>query len=123
VAEHLFQLHLKELNVVRALTRIQCPVLILAGDSEKVLKTAEVELMYRSIPEPKHLIFFPGAGHEDFLVRDPRRYIKGVSRFLRRFAPLLPATEESTSSHLSIAEKTVEKSNVEEWNHGTEPRA
>ena len=123
VAEHLFQLHLEELDVVRALTRIRCPVLILAGDSEKVLKTAEVELMYKSIPKPKHLIFFPGAGHEDLLVRDPRRYIRGVSRFLRKFAPLLPATQESTSSHLSIAEKTVEKSNVEEWKHGLQPRA
>jgi len=122
VGEHLFRLHLEELNVVRALSKIQCPVLILAGDSEKVLKTAEVEQMYASIPQPKHLIFFPGAGHEDFLVFDPRRYIKGVSRFLREFAPLLPATQESTGSHLSIAEKIVEKSGIEDWNHGTERR-
>ena len=123
VAEHLFRLHLEELDVVKALTRIQCPVLILAVDSEKVLKTAEVELMYNSIPEPKHLIFFPGAGHEDFLLYDPRRYIKGVSRFLRKFAPLLPATKESTASPVSTAEKIVENSDVEGWSQGSEPRA
>jgi hypothetical protein len=66
--------------------------------------------MYSSIPEPKHLIFFPGAGHEDFLVRDPRRYIKGVNRFLRKYAPLLPVTQESTASPLSLAQKIVENS-------------
>jgi pimeloyl-ACP methyl ester carboxylesterase len=107
VGEHLFRLNLEELNVVRALMRIQCPVLVLAGDSEKVLKTAEVQLMYDSIPEPKRLILFPGAGHEDFLVRDPRRYIRGVTLFLRRFAPLLPSTPEAP---VSIARRIVEKS-------------
>jgi uncharacterized protein len=107
VGEHLFRLRLEELNVVRALAKIQCPVLVLAGDSEKVLKRAEVELMYNSIPEPKHLIFFPGAGHEDFLVRDPRRYIKEVNRFLRKHAPLLPSIPKAP---LEIAEKIAEKS-------------
>lgn len=107
VGEHLFRLRLEELDVVRALTRIQCPVLVLAGDAEKVLKTAEVELMYSSIPEPKRLILFPGAGHEDLLVRDPRRFIKGVGRFLRRFASPLPPSQDSP---VSIAEKIVESS-------------
>jgi alpha-beta hydrolase superfamily lysophospholipase len=110
VGQHLFRLRLEDLNVVKALSKIQCPVLILAGDSEKVLKTAEVELMYDCIPEPKRLIFFPGAGHEDFLVRDPRRYIRGVDHFLKRFAPLPPANMQSSASSESIAEKIVEKS-------------
>jgi hypothetical protein len=60
---------------------------------------------------------------EDFPVRDPRRFIKGVSRFLREFSPLLPPTQELLASPVSIAENIVEDPKVEEWNHSSEPRA
>jgi len=58
----------------------------MAGDSEKVLKTEEVERLYQGIPEPKRLVFFPGAGHEDLLVHDPRRYIRTVNSFLNEYS-------------------------------------
>jgi uncharacterized protein len=87
VAEHVFQLPMECLNPAKALERIHCPVLLLAGDSEKILKSEEVEHLYRSIPEPKRLVFFPGAVHEDLLVQNPRRYIKAVTSFLHDFAP------------------------------------
>jgi uncharacterized protein len=84
--EHIFQLPVKDLNPAKALEKIRCPALILAGDSEMVLKIHEVEQIYHSIPEPKQLEFFPGAGHEDLLVHDPRRFIKTVDSFLRAFS-------------------------------------
>jgi uncharacterized protein len=87
VGKHVFQLPMESLNPVKALEKIHCPVLVLAGDSEKVLKASEVEQLYQSIPEPKRLMFFPEATHEDLLLHDPRRFIKAVSSFLREFSP------------------------------------
>jgi pimeloyl-ACP methyl ester carboxylesterase len=86
VGKHLFQLPLEELNPTRALEKIHCPVLVLAGDSELVLKASEVEALFKHIPEPKRLEFFPGATHEDLLLHDPRRFIKTVNQFLREFS-------------------------------------
>ncbi len=82
VATHIFRLRLENLDAAKAIEKIRCPVLVLAGDSEQVLKTEEVESLYKRIPGSKHLVYFPGARHEDLLVHDPRRYIRAVSKFL-----------------------------------------
>ena len=105
VATHLFRLRVQELDAAKALEKIHCPVLVLAGDSEKVLKTEEVESLYMCIPEPKRLVFFPGAGHQDLLVFDPRRYIKAVAGFLRDYAQ--PGPGMMPTSPAAIAEKIV----------------
>jgi alpha-beta hydrolase superfamily lysophospholipase len=84
VGENVFRLPMKNLNPTKAMEKVHCPVLVLAGDSEKVLKAEEVEQLYRSIPEPKRLVFFPGAEHEDLLL-----YNAGISKlsdFLREFS-------------------------------------
>jgi pimeloyl-ACP methyl ester carboxylesterase len=81
-AAHLLHLRVEDLDAAKALGSVRCPVLVLAGDSEKVLKREEVEYLYKCIPDTKRLVFFPGAGHEDLLLYDPRRYIKTVGNFL-----------------------------------------
>jgi len=86
MGKHVFDLPLEDLNPTKALESIRCPVLVLAGDSEGVLTIEEVENLFRSIPEPKRLVFFPGAEHEDLLLHDPRRYIKTVNAFLKEFS-------------------------------------
>lgn len=90
VGEHVFQLPMEDLNPAKALEKIHCPVLVLAGDSEKILKAEEVEHLFQSIPGPKRLAFFSGAHHEDLLAYNPRKYIKIVSGFLNRFSPPPP---------------------------------
>jgi uncharacterized protein len=107
VAAHLFRLRLEDLDAAKALETIRCPALVLAGDSEKVLKIAEVEYIYGRIPEPKRLVYFPGAGHEDFLLREPRRFIKAVGDFLKQFSPWQP---QEPTPPIKIAEKIVEHS-------------
>jgi uncharacterized protein len=107
VATHLFRLRLEDLDAAKALEAIRCPALVLAGDSEKVLKIAEVEYVYGRIPEPKRMVYFPGAGHEDFLLREPRRFIKAVGDFLKEFSPRQP---QEPTPPLKIAEKIVEHS-------------
>jgi uncharacterized protein len=83
VVEQLVRLRAEDLDPAKALEKTRCPVLVLAGDSEKVLKLAEIEYLYGCIPEPKRLVLFPGAAHEDLLAHDPRRYIRAVGAFLR----------------------------------------
>ncbi len=86
VVEQLAQLRAKDLDPARALEKAHCPILVLAGDCEEVLKVVEIEYLFGCIPEPKRCVLFPGAGHEDLLVYDTRRYAKAVGNFLRDFA-------------------------------------
>ena len=87
VVEHLIHLRAEDLDPAKALAKCSCPILVMAGDSEHVLKMVEIEYLYGCVPEPKRLALFPGAGHEDLLAFDPRRYANVVSSFLRDFAP------------------------------------
>jgi pimeloyl-ACP methyl ester carboxylesterase len=87
VGEHVFGLPMEDLNPTKALEKIHCPVLVLAGDSEEILRAEDVEHLFKSIPPPKRLVFFPGAAHEDLLLHDPRRFIKAVKSFLSEFSP------------------------------------
>jgi len=87
VVEHLVRLRAEDLDPAKAMEKALCPVLLLAGDSEQVLKKVEVEYLYGCIPEPRRLVLFPGASHEDLLAFDPRRFAKAVGGFLRDFAP------------------------------------
>jgi pimeloyl-ACP methyl ester carboxylesterase len=98
VGKYVFQLPIEALNPAMALEKILCPVLVLAGDAEKVLKMEEVERLYRGIPEPKRLVLFPGAEHEDLLVHDPRRYIRAVDSFLDEFSRS-PETRKLPEQH------------------------
>ena len=100
VGKHVFGLPMEDLNPTKALEKIRCPVLVLAGDSEEVLRIEEVERLYMGIPEPKRLVFFPGAAHEDLLVYDPRRYIKAVTGFLSEFSPSLFANAQIAGAPL-----------------------
>jgi alpha-beta hydrolase superfamily lysophospholipase len=93
VAEHVFGLPMEDLDPAKALQKIHCPVLVLAGDSEEVLKAEEVEHLYLGIPEGKRLVFFPGAAHEDLLLYDPHRYIKAVTDFLSEFSLRQPGDQ------------------------------
>ncbi len=98
VVEQLVRLRTEDLDPAKALENSRCPVLILAGDSERVLKIAEIDYLYGSIPEPKRLAIFPGGGHEDLLTHDPKRFIRVVESFLRDFAALSRDTKAERDS-------------------------
>jgi len=87
VVEHIMRLRAEDLDPAKALEKARCPVLLLAGDSERVLKLMEIEYLYGCLPEPKRLELFPGAGHNDLLAYDPRRFARAVRGFLRDYAP------------------------------------
>jgi uncharacterized protein len=98
IVEQMVRLRAEDLDPGKALESCRCPVLVLAGDSERVLKLVEIEYLYGCIPNPKRLEIFPGAAHQDLLSYDPRRYARAVGRFLTEFAAAEP---EATTLVLS----------------------
>jgi dipeptidyl aminopeptidase/acylaminoacyl peptidase len=86
VVEQMVDMRAEDVDPAKALEKCHCPVLVIAGDSERVLKMMEIEYLYGCIPQPKQLAIFPGAAHGDLLAHDPRRYSRVVGNFLRRFA-------------------------------------
>jgi len=111
IVEQLIDLRASELDPAKALENAECPILVLAGDSEQVLRVVEIEYLYGSIPEPKRLTLFPGAGHEDLLAHNPRRYVRAVSDFLREFAP---CTHGNTRIHSDYNEPACPSPEVED---------
>jgi len=86
IVERLVELRTEDLDPGKALEKARCPILVMAGDSERVLKLVEIEYLYGCIHSPKRLELFEGAGHQDLLVVKPRQYARAVRSFLRDFA-------------------------------------
>jgi len=89
IVEKLVELRAEDLDPGKALEKASCPILVMAGDSEPVLKLVEIEYVFGCIKGSKRLVLFEGAGHEDLLAFDPRHYSRSVAAFLRDFE-LLP---------------------------------
>jgi uncharacterized protein len=87
IVEHIVELRVADLDPGKALENARCPILLMAGDSERVLKEVEIQYVYGCIQSPKRLLLFEGAGHEDFLAFCPRRYARAVESFLKELGP------------------------------------
>ncbi|MEM6298230.1 MAG: CocE/NonD family hydrolase [Bacteroidota bacterium] len=67
------------------ITQIECPTLIMAGDTEFQIRTEETEKLYQnSGAKVKQLHFFKGGEHEDFYARFPTEFEEVVSGFLNK---------------------------------------
>jgi len=58
--EHLVALRAEDLDPAKALQNCPCPILVLAGDSERVLRLVEIEYLFGCIPEPKTMVVSGG---------------------------------------------------------------
>jgi len=95
IVERLVELRAEDLDPGKALEKARCPILMLAGDSERVLKLVEIEYLFGCIQCPKRLVLFEGAAHEDLLAYRPRQYARAVVSFLKDLVgdrnPVLPS--------------------------------
>jgi dipeptidyl aminopeptidase/acylaminoacyl peptidase len=112
VVEQLVRLRAKDLDPAKALENARCPVLVMAGNSEQVLKMVEIEYLFGCLPEPKRLVVFPGAGHEDLLAVNPRRYAREVAKFLLEFAPYHRQPEAPEADLPDLVEPPAVKENA-----------
>ncbi|MGK8524726.1 alpha/beta hydrolase [Nocardia asteroides] len=52
----------------RRIRALRAPVLIMHGDRDELLPLRHAQRLYAAAPEPKRLVVFPGAGHNDLIV-------------------------------------------------------
>ncbi|WP_330253959.1 alpha/beta hydrolase [Nocardia sp. NBC_00565] len=53
---------------LRRIRKLRAPILIMHGDQDELLPLRHAERLYTAAPEPKRLVVFPGAGHNDLIM-------------------------------------------------------
>ena len=74
----------EDLRPIDGLPKLTCPVLIASGDQDRHTTIAETEEMFSVAVEPKQLVVFEGAEHEDLLKFDTEFYRQKVMAFVER---------------------------------------
>ncbi len=74
-----------DLRPIDRIAHVGCPVLVAAGELDEHTTLAESRRMFDAAGEPKELVTFPGARHEDLLAFDADRYRAAVLPFLARW--------------------------------------
>lgn len=72
-----------DLRPIDFMDKVGCPVLILAGDKDLHTPMDEFQMMIDAAKEPKELLTFVGAGHQDLYAFDQQQYREKVVEFLR----------------------------------------
>jgi fermentation-respiration switch protein FrsA (DUF1100 family) len=64
--------------------RITCPVLVIAGEQDRIVPPHLSRQVYEEANEPKELLLVPGAGHNDLLAVASVEYVAAVRRLIDR---------------------------------------
>jgi uncharacterized protein len=72
------------------ITGLRAPLLIIHGESDRVVPTRFGRRLFALAPEPKQALFVPGAAHNDLF--DRREVIDAVLAFVRQRVPVHPAS-------------------------------
>jgi len=67
---------------VQRIGDISSPVLILASDSDRIIPVAESRRLFDAANEPKRIVVFPGAAHNDLTMLAGPELLHEVYRFL-----------------------------------------
>jgi pimeloyl-ACP methyl ester carboxylesterase len=85
VVAPVFVPHIDEISPVKAIAGIpeDVPVLILAGEADRMARPDEARALHREIASHGRLVFVPGAGHGDLHSAAPELYTRTVLDFCR----------------------------------------
>lgn len=72
---------------IERIRRISCPLLVIAGDHDRVVPVEQSRRLYEAAPGPKRLVIVPGADHNDYALLAGDRLIEEVSGFLATVGP------------------------------------
>ncbi|MDX1388782.1 MAG: alpha/beta hydrolase [Acidobacteriota bacterium] len=67
-----------------------CPVLVIAGERDRIVPTDLSVELYEAAADPKRLVLIPGAGHNDLALLAGDRLLAAILRFLLDMAILEP---------------------------------
>ena len=70
-------------DTIERIARIRVPLLLIAGDRDRIVPIAQTRRLYDAAGAPKSLLIIDGADHNDESLVDGREMIDGVLRFLR----------------------------------------
>ena len=62
---------------------VECPTLLLYGEKDKKVSMKEIQTIFNNISGEKTLRTYPGAGHENYLIKYKNEWITDVSSFLQ----------------------------------------
>lgn len=71
-----------DLRPIDFIDKVDCPLLMLAGEADLHTPIAETKRMFAEAVAPKELVVFPKAEHEDLFEFDRERYVSNVGDFL-----------------------------------------
>jgi len=67
---------------IDAIARVRTPVLIVAGDRDRIVPLEQSRRLFERAPEPRELVVIRGADHNDSELLDGRQMIDAVKAFL-----------------------------------------
>lgn len=73
----------KELRPIDQIQQLNCPVLVLSGELDEHTTIDETKRLYDAASQPKQLVVFAGAKHEDLFKFAPKQYERDVVSFLK----------------------------------------
>lgn len=68
---------------LRNIRKVQCPVLIIHGTEDEVISPWHGQKLFASAPEPKHIFWVEGAGHNDIIPTAREQYWKKLREFVQ----------------------------------------
>jgi len=90
----LAQVHLRlgfdptETSPITAISRVRCPVLVIAGSADQRTTLSESRRLFEAAPEPKELWVVQGATHVDLYRFAGKEYENHVLPFFQRYLPV-----------------------------------
>jgi fermentation-respiration switch protein FrsA (DUF1100 family) len=74
----------EEYDSIGKIANARCPIMVIHGDRDELIPTAEGVALFESAPEPKELYLVPGAGHNDVFMAAGHDYAGRIAAFLDR---------------------------------------
>jgi uncharacterized protein len=69
-------------NPVDYAAAVRCPTLLMHGDLDRLVRTAEAKAVFAALPGPKQWELFPDVGHQSYCSSAPNRWSEVVAAFL-----------------------------------------
>lgn len=62
--------------------KVNCPVLLMHGSEDPKVSIHEIKEIYQNFPSSKKLVFFKETGHENYLIKNQKKWTLVVKNFL-----------------------------------------
>jgi len=74
-----------DLRPIDYVSKVGCPLLVIAGDADAHTPLEETQRMFAEAEEPKRLVVFENAAHEDLMAFDRKLYETEVGQFFEAY--------------------------------------